>query len=196
MKNRAGAKRDLKKESITAHQDYRLSYAMGQNLVIRHRMLYDKVQLREGESMGYRSDVAYTIRFTDTGDNTLARQSFYTFLAEAKANPDTAGCFTEEESHYLIIDEEKMQLNFYIDYVKWYPEYPDVKCHNQLVDLVRDWIENKDAEGVIGYMFCRIGEESNDIDEHFGGNWDSSWVNLVREIEIDWTPSSRTFERN
>ena len=156
--------------------------------------------------MGYRSEVGYVIAFNDeiqykdeVPENKkllTGRDVFNTFLAEAKANPDTAGCFTEDEVDYLIINEEKMQLNFYCEYVKWYPEYPDVKCHNQLVDLVRDWIENKDAEGVIGYMFCRIGEESNDIDEHFGGNWDSSWVNLVREIEIDWTPSSRTFERN
>jgi hypothetical protein len=36
--------------------------------------------------MGYRSDVAYTIRFVHDHDANNV-QSFYTFLMEAKANP-------------------------------------------------------------------------------------------------------------
>ena len=48
--------------------------------------------------MGYRSEVAYTIRFTS--DDERAKQSFFTFLAEAKARAATAGCFTEEQGRW------------------------------------------------------------------------------------------------
>ena len=37
--------------------------------------------------MGYRSDVAYTIRF-NSEDDELNKQSFFTFLAEAKTKED------------------------------------------------------------------------------------------------------------
>lgn len=139
--------------------------------------------------MGYRSDVAYTIRFTDTGDNTLARQSFYTFLAEAKCKPETASCFSDDED--MRIDEKLLQINFFANSVKWYPEYDDVKCHELLLHMAQDWVDNKDAEGVIGYWFLRIGEESNDIEESYGGNWNSDWIQLHRSMELDWDTSPK-----
>ena len=49
--------------------------------------------------MGYRSDVAYTIRFVDDHD-TNNEQSFYTFLLEAKANPQLQIALAEVEINH------------------------------------------------------------------------------------------------
>ena len=49
--------------------------------------------------MGYRSDVAYTIRFVSDHDENN-KQSFYTFIAEAKAKAATAPCFSEEQKNW------------------------------------------------------------------------------------------------
>lgn len=136
--------------------------------------------------MGYRSDVAYTIRFVDNGDGTRARQSFFTFLAEAKNSEATAGCFGEDEAEYLKVYEDKMMITFKTDDVKWYPEYPEVARHMSLISLAKNWIENKDADGVIGYAYVCVGEEANDITEDYGGNWDSDWCFVSRQIITDW----------
>ena len=54
--------------------------------------------------MGYRSDVAYTIRFVDDHD-TNNHQSFFTFLAEAKADPRCAIALCE-----VAINEKRQEI--------------------------------------------------------------------------------------
>jgi hypothetical protein len=132
--------------------------------------------------MGYRSDVAYTIRFTGD-DDTKVKQSFYTFLAEAKAKPETAPCFSEHEDYFKVV-ESALSINFYADDVKWYESFTDVQMHEALLALARSWVD--DGVDCIGYCFARIGEETNDTEENFGGNWDDSWLHLRREIVKDW----------
>lgn len=136
-----------------------------------------------GSDMGYRSTVAYTIRFTGEHDEKV-KQSFYTFLAEAKANPDTAGCFADVEDEHFKVVESAWSINFFADGVKWYSEYSDVKSHEELLKLAEGWID--DGNDAIGYFFLRIGEELNDIDEMYGGNWDCDWIRVSRAIEVDW----------
>lgn len=141
--------------------------------------------------MGYRSEVAYTIRFNDT---TLGRQCFNIFLADAKQNEGVNGVFEDAkgEDPPLVIDLAKMQINFYADQVKWYEDYPDVKCHMNLIELAREFIEqcNEDVEEgnleALGFIFCRIGEETTDIEEEYGGNisWDA--IQPSRSLIIDW----------
>ena len=46
---------------------------------------------------------------------------------------------------------------------KWYEDYEDVKAWNEL------WESMRQVEGISGY-FCRVGEESNDIEEHNFGD--------------------------
>jgi hypothetical protein len=140
-------------------------------------------RMRKGvASMGYRSDVAYTIRFSGANDD-KARQSFYTFLAEAKANEDTAGCFTEEDEAFQVV-ESAWTINFHAEYVKWNESFNDVSCHEALLKLAMGWVD--DENECIGYFFARIGEEINDIEETFGGNWESDWVVISRQIAVDW----------
>ena len=147
--------------------------------------------------MGYRSSVAYTIRFRDD-------KLFNMFLAEAKVKDETKLCFSDEEmeSEHLKIIPELRHINFFADDVKWYEEYPDVLCHENLIDLAKEYIaqhtekEEKDSDDgrstyikvyePCGWVFVRIGEEPTDIVERSGGDYDWSWISLCRSIEVDW----------
>jgi hypothetical protein len=154
--------------------------------------------------MGYRSAVAYTIRFVppisgdENKDNvnheTKMRESFYTFLAEAKVNNDTALCFVEEEpinakepnGEGFFIDEKNLQINFLAWHVKWYEHYKDVMCHENLFSLAREWANNdENTNDYIGGAFVRIGEEVNDNDMMYFGTGDSEWLDIGRTIYKD-----------
>ena len=139
--------------------------------------------------MGYRSDVAYTIRFT-SGDE-RAEASFYTFIAEAKAKAATAPCFSEEQKNWsggngFIVDAERFRINFACDDVKWYESFPDVQCHEALISLASEWVNDEDNNSGIAYMFVRIGEDNNDIEQREGGDVDYGWVQVCRSIDRDW----------
>ena len=112
--------------------------------------------------MGYRSDVAYTIRFVDDHD-TNNRQSFYTFLAEAKSKPLYAYAMKEVE-----IDERKFRINYLAEGTKWYDGYAEVESHMALFGLAQEWCAQVN-EGMlnckIGTVFIRIGENTDDITE-------------------------------
>ena len=135
--------------------------------------------------MGYRSTVAYTIRFT--GDNdTAVEQSFYIFLAEAKNKFPSA-----LNDECLKVDEENYALNFFAESVKWYEDYDDVKCHEGLVSLAREWCSETDVpvkgnNEYIGGIFLRIGEETDDIVEDYFGEYDFQWMQISRSIFVDW----------
>ena len=144
--------------------------------------------------MGYRSTVAYTIRFTPihTGeeqgefpsdkDINLCKESFYTFLAEAKLK--YLGAVNDED---MKIDEGNMALNFFASDVKWYESYEDVIVHENLISLSKEWAdEGETANPNIGGIFTRIGEEMDDIVEEGWGEHDWGWVGVHREIVCDW----------
>ena len=134
--------------------------------------------------MGYRSDVAYTIRFVDDHD-TNNEQSFYTFLLEAKANPKCQIALAEVE-----IDHKKQEFNFVAISVKWYENYPEVDSHMALVKQAEDWscqVSERKLHCKIGSMFVRIGEEANDIEERFNGDYDHEWMSISRQIITDWS---------
>jgi hypothetical protein len=135
--------------------------------------------------MGYRSDVAYTIRFTADHDE-KNKQSFYTFLAEAKAKAATAPCFGDDHWADVEIDEERLRINFAADDVKWYPDYPSVACHEALLDLADEWANDADNNSEIGYRFVRIGEEPEDVVVRSNGDYDFEWLGVSRSIERDW----------
>jgi hypothetical protein len=133
--------------------------------------------------MGYRSTVAYTIRFVVPDDEKTygqVRDSFYTFIAEAKSKDTVAGAFLDED---LTVDEENLQIRFFADNVKWYESYPDVQCHECLMGLAREWADDNDY---IGGAFARIGEETNDNVEEVWGQGEYEWVGVHRSIYTDW----------
>ena len=130
--------------------------------------------------MGYRSDVAYTIRFVSDHDE-KNKQSFYTFLAEAKSKAATAHCFTEVE-----VDEVRLRINFAADDVKWYDSFPDVRCHEALLDLADEWDKDDSNNADIGYSFVRVGEEINDVETRMNDAASYEWLTVHRAIDRDW----------
>jgi len=143
--------------------------------------------------MGYRSTVAYTIRFTpfpspqeaekgefpSDSDIKLCKESFYTFLAEAKLKH--SGAFSDDG---MRVDESDMALKFLAYDVKWYESYEDVQCHEALMQLSKDWADMENKH--IGGIFLRIGEEMDDMVEEGWGEHDWDWMRIHRSIEVDW----------
>jgi hypothetical protein len=144
--------------------------------------------------MGYRSTVAYTIRFIPpqkdepekglTAENCKA--TFFTFLAEAKVGEDTAGAFIDEDLE-VEINEDNLAIYFYASDVKWYPDYEDVKCHEALLDLSREWADDGDCSNpYIGGAVARIGESMDDNVEECWGQGDYDWISINRYMYCDW----------
>ena len=125
--------------------------------------------------MGYRSDVAYMIKFHD-------KEDYWGFIAEAKLDPETSFCFTDEGFKQ---NDALFALQFGADQVKWYPDYDDVKCHRALWEkaMARD----DSNEGVCDGYYARIGEESDDIEEkQFGQEPPYDYINIERALHINW----------
>ena len=83
---------------------------------------------------------------------------------------------------------DKCEINFYASSVKWYEDYEDVKCHEALLQFARDRINDEENPfgKYLGYIFVRIGENSDDITEDFGGNYDWDWLGISRQIVADF----------
>jgi hypothetical protein len=128
--------------------------------------------------MGYRSDVAYTIRFEDDND-TKAMQTFYTFLAEAKSKPEYAFAITE-----VTINEKKRQINYALNNTKWYESFPEVASHKALWAMAEEYSE-QDNNCIAG-VYAEIGEDDNDSTTERIGDGDFSWVHVMRKIVTDW----------
>ena len=142
--------------------------------------------------MGYRSTVAYSIRFIPPREDepekgltaTYCKGTFFNFLAEAKSKGETAGAFLDE---CLKVDEENLAIYFYATDVKWYPDYDDVKCHEALMDLSREWADDDDCSNpYIGGAVARIGESMDDNVEECWGQGDYDWININRYMYCDW----------
>jgi len=134
--------------------------------------------------MGYRSGVAYTIRFVDDHD-TNNDQSFYTFLMEAKADPRCAIALAEVD-----IDYKNKRFNFSADSVKWYDSYPDVMSHTALFDKAQEWVKQVHEQALhctMGAIFTRVGEDVTDIEEIAVGDYDWDWIQVSRQIITDWS---------
>lgn len=134
--------------------------------------------------MGYRSLVAYTIRFVGDDDK-KSEQSFNTFLCEAKAKIPALWAGEEGSiNEWLEIDMAKWQFNFHTPHdIKWYPDYADVKAHEALWDLAREF--NEDNNTIVGQMFI-VGEEADDINQRAFGELEDDYIRLNREITCDW----------
>ena len=148
--------------------------------------------------MGYRSQVGYAISFawdiqwnanaTDADKKLIGKDIFNTFILEAKAKEETRLCFDEDSP--LEIIEDKLILKFYVDDWKWYESYSGVSCHESLLNLADEYIEAQENNQAmqnltISYGFVRIGEETNDIDERYGGDDGYSLLYPVRSIQFE-----------
>ena len=129
--------------------------------------------------MGYRSEVAYKIAFN-------MKEDFWGFIAESKLDPETSLCFTEEEQDWwdFEVDEEKYEIRFLAQAVKWYDEYPEVKCHLNLFEKARERCDEEQVE--VDGAFCRVGEESDDVTEEYFGDDPYEMVQISRQVIVDW----------
>ena len=127
--------------------------------------------------MGYRSTVAYKIKFEKADD-------FWGFIAEAKLDPETQLCFNDKDNpECFVVDEEKYEISFLAEDWKWYEDYPEVKAHEALFNKAED----RDSDGVeVDGAYCRIGEESDDNHERYFGNDPYDMVRISRQVVVDW----------
>lgn len=128
--------------------------------------------------MGYRSDVAYMIKFHKAED-------YWGFIAEATADPDTMMCWDKEEWASFKQNDAELAIQFGADQVKWYPDYPDVMCHDKLWRKASEREDNN--EGMCDGYFVRIGEELDDIVEYqFGQEPPYDYIEINRSIQLNW----------
>ena len=128
--------------------------------------------------MGYRSEVAYVIRFA----NKEMRELFVS-MQRAKADKHINEALNE------LVEVEDCLLGYHADHVKWYDGYDGVKAHETLMQDSIDMF-NQD-EDIVGWRFVRLGEESDDNVQEEDGNSDELYE------YVDWHKSmSLSFERN
>lgn len=122
--------------------------------------------------MGYRSDVAYVIKFNDIEQ----RDAFIT-LMHAKNDKHINDALAEISYRY----SRDPIITFEVQDVKWYEAYPDVQSHHQLMRYAEELYE---AE----YRFVRVGDDVDDLEVQESGHDFELWnyVEPVRSIQTDF----------
>ena len=133
--------------------------------------------------MGYRSEVAYVIRFKDK-----EMRDLFVSVQRAKADPHINEALNE------LIEVEDNMLAYHADHVKWYDDYPDVKAHETLMKDTEKLFGDEystDYNEQAGYKFVRLGEEQEDNEDEEGGNSEElyEYVDWSRQINV-------SFDRN
>jgi hypothetical protein len=129
--------------------------------------------------MGYRSDVAYMIR--GPKDTMLAVLAHYRLtVPHAELALDEV---VISEGIHGANDEADLTIGLKT-HGKWYDDYEDVKCHENLWRLFLEAQEAAEADSDaihIDGRFIRIGENTDDIEVRTFGN--DSW-NLWEELDV------------
>ena len=104
--------------------------------------------------MGYRSDVAYVIKF-----ESFEKRDAFVALMLAKNNGDITQAISEIKHDY----KDDPIITFECDDVKWYPDFADVQAHEYLYKQAHELF---DAD----YRFLAVGEDGaetfDEADEH------------------------------
>lgn len=126
--------------------------------------------------MGYRSEVAYCMRFKD-------QEQLDTFVAVQLCKKN--GIINEalKELRQIETRQTEQYLYFYAPDVKWYDDYEDVKVHHKFMDeLVADYEDT-------AWLFIRCGEQADDLQEESDGEdgWDlTEFITICRPtISLD-----------
>lgn len=147
--------------------------------------------------MGYRSAVAYVVAFGSNDQPEKAHIEYLQFQAwvkqlvtDSEVNPGQPETYdyTNAMKDFNTSDgwaefkwyPENNMLIFRVDHAKWYPEYPDVKWHETVVEQANEY-------STAGYRFVRIGEEYDDIEtrEENASNIDLfEYVDVCRTVEV------------
>ena len=137
--------------------------------------------------MGYRSTVGIYIART-FGDAPSVPEALA--LAKAKGAISEATFAEYWSSDSFGWDNETFV--FYVEDVKWYSTYKEVTAIEALYQFFEEMVDEAGRNQFDG-KFCRIGEESNDIEDKYFGDgtaWDNMYVS--RSIEFNggttWEP--------
>ena len=125
--------------------------------------------------MGYRSEVAYVIKFNDIE----TRDNFITLML-AKNDEHITRAVEECEYGY----EDDPVITFEAQDVKWYESYDDVKAHHA---MVREAVEIYGEEKGGRFRFIAIGEdgaENFDEDDSEGDLYE--YITTVHELRTDF----------
>jgi hypothetical protein len=123
--------------------------------------------------MGYRSDVAYVIRF-----KTTEQRDAYMELVKHRNDEHMMYALEDCESRY-----EEPIITFEVQDVKWYPDYPEVKGHSKLMAWAVETFPD-DAS----WRCVELGED-NQEEVHQGGEDPSElydYVNIRHTLTIDF----------
>jgi hypothetical protein len=123
--------------------------------------------------MGYRSDVAYEILVP----NEMAIE----VLAHLRLTHDDPKNMKEaiEELRTYKVDMHpgKVIIRYHADHVKWYDNFPDVQALEAIFD---EFEKRSESGGNCCGVFCRVGEESNDLEhKEFGEGWGWSSIQVI-----------------
>ena len=126
--------------------------------------------------MGYRSEVAYCMKFKD-------QAQLDTFVGVQITKADDTITEALKELRQIETTGENQYLYFYANDVKWYDDYPDVKVHHKFMEDAVDMFEEA------CWLFLRCGEQADDIQEEADGEdgWDlTEFITICRPtISLD-----------
>jgi len=124
--------------------------------------------------MGYRSDVAYVVKF----DDIETRDNFVTLML-AKNDKWITQALDECEYGY----EDDPIITFETQSVKWYDSFDDVKAHHQ---LMRDAVAIYKEKGG-RYRFISVGEDGEEsCDENDSEGDLYEYITTVHEVRTDF----------
>jgi hypothetical protein len=124
--------------------------------------------------MGYRSDVAYVIKF----DDIETRDNFVTLML-AKNDKWITQALDECEYRY----QDDPVITFSETSIKWYDTYDEVKAHRTLMQEAVEIYGEKGGR----YRFIGVGEdgaEDFDEDDNEGDLYD--YITTVHEVRTDF----------
>jgi hypothetical protein len=124
--------------------------------------------------MGYRSDVAYVIKFNDIE----TRDNFVTLML-AKNEPPITQAINECEYGY----KDDPIITFKETDVKWYDSFEDVQAHQNLMKYAVEIYQHKGGR----YRFISVGEDGAEtFDEDDNENDLYDYITTVHAIETSF----------
>lgn len=124
--------------------------------------------------MGYRSDVAFSIR--GKKDDVIAHLTAFRIAGGVHEKTAISACRYTEDREVLVISFEEQST-------KWYESYPEVGAIRALFDWFAD-----DEDERFDCAFMRIGEEDDDVETLYRGDDPYSLVRVVRTYEMEHLP--------
>jgi tetrahydrodipicolinate N-succinyltransferase len=131
--------------------------------------------------MGYRSDVVALI-YPDAETKAQAKEQYAqlkVLMATTFKDTIDGTAGVDGFMEYMTWMGDECVLKFHMEGVKWYPQYADVQMFERMM---------RDFDGEIdGYCteFARIGEESDDTEEHHTGENNQYYLQVRRSIDCN-----------